>query len=124
MVEGFLVEQLARVLKCSPSKVDVHESLNRLGIDSLMVVELKNRVDVVLELALPVTVLLQGPSLAQLTTHLLEQLAPAPCLAPSASASAHEENGEQLVVDVDELSDEEVDALLRDLADKEEDVTG
>ena len=64
LVEGFLVEQIAQVLKCSPSKVDAHQPLNRLGIDSLMAVELKNRVEADLETSLPVTVLLQGPSLS------------------------------------------------------------
>ena len=74
LVEGFLVEQIAQVLKCSPTRVDAHEPLNRLGIDSLMAVELKNRVEADLETNLPVTALLQGPSLSQLAAQLLEGL--------------------------------------------------
>ena len=34
MIEAFLVEQIARVLRCSASKIDVHQPLTRLGIDS------------------------------------------------------------------------------------------
>ena len=65
LIEAFLVEQTAHVLRCSPSKVDVQQPLTQLGIDSLMAVELKNRVEGDLGLTLPVTALLQGPSLAQ-----------------------------------------------------------
>jgi acyl transferase domain-containing protein/acyl carrier protein len=114
LVEGFLVEQIAQVLKCSPSRVDAHEPLNRLGIDSLMAVELKNRVEADLETNLPVTALLQGPSLSQLAAQLLEGLD-----APAADdPSAPEEDG--LEAQVEGLTDDEVEVLLRDLMAKEE----
>jgi acyl carrier protein len=114
-VERFLVEQIAQVLKCSPSKVDAHQPLNRLGIDSLMAVELKNRVEADLETAVPVTVLLQGPSLSQLATQLLEGLD-----APALDAPlAPEEADDGLEAQVEELTDEEVDALLHDLVEEE-----
>jgi NADPH:quinone reductase-like Zn-dependent oxidoreductase/acyl carrier protein len=115
LVENFLAEQLAAVLRCPTSKVDIHQPLNRLGIDSLMAVELKNRVEADLATSVPVTALLQGPSLSQLATHLLEGL-DAPTAADEASVSAPEETTEELVeAQVEGLSDEEVDALLRDL---------
>jgi acyl carrier protein len=115
LLEQFLVEQIAQVLKCSPDKVDAHQPLNRLGIDSLMAVELKNRVEADLETPVPVTALLQGPSLSQLATQLLEGL-DAPALdAPSAPEEA--EDG--LEAQVEGLTDEEVDALLRDLMEEE-----
>ena len=117
LVEGFLVEQIAQVLKCSPSKVDAHQPLNRLGIDSLMAVELKNRVEADLETSLPVTVLLQGPSLSQLATQLLEGLD-----APAAEAPEEAEDG--LEAQVEGLTDEEVDALLHDLVKEEEKAEG
>ena len=116
LVEGFLVEQIAQVLKCSPTRVDAHEPLNRLGIDSLMAVELKNRVEADLETNLPVTALLQGPSLSQLAAQLLEGLDDPASDAPPASEEA--EHG--LEAQVEELTDEEVDAMLRDLMTEEE----
>ena len=116
LVEGFLVEQIAQVLKCSPTRVDAHEPLNRLGIDSLMAVELKNRVEADLETNLPVTVLLQGPSLSQLAAQLLEGLDP-----PGADGSSTPEEAEDgLETQVEGLTEEEVDAMLRDLMAKEE----
>jgi NADPH:quinone reductase-like Zn-dependent oxidoreductase/acyl carrier protein len=120
LVEGFLVEQIAQVLKCSPTKVDAHQPLNRLGIDSLMAVELKNRVEDGLETPVPVTALLQGPSLSQLATHLLEGL---DALAVDA-ALAPEEAEDGIQAQVDGLTDEEVDALLRDLGKEEERAEG
>jgi len=115
LLEQFLVEQIAQVLKCSPDKVDAHQPLNRLGIDSLMAVELKNRVEADLETSVPVTVLLQGPSLSQLATQLLEGLdAPAPD-----TALVPEEADDGLEAQVEEMTDEEVDALLRDLVEEE-----
>jgi acyl carrier protein len=116
LVEEFLVEQIAQVLKCSPSRVDAHQPLNRLGIDSLMAVELKNRVEADLETSVPVTALLQGPSLSQLATQLLEGLD-----APAADATlAPEEAEDGIEAQVEGLTDEEVDALLRDLGKEEE----
>ena len=121
LAENFLAEQLAAVLRCPTSKVDIHQPLNRLGIDSLMAVELKNRVEADLETSVPVTALLQGPSLSQLATHLLEGL-DAPT---AASVSAPGETRERLVeAQVEGLSDEEVDALLRGLAEEEQETRG
>ena len=121
LVENFLAEHLAAVLRCPTSKVDIHQPLNRLGIDSLMAVELKNRVEADLETSVPVTVLLQGPSLSQLATHLLEGLD----AADAASLSAPGETRESLVeAQVEGMSDEDVDALLRGLVEEERETRG
>ena len=96
--------------------MDAHQPLNRLGIDFLMAVELKNRVEADLETSVPVTALLQGPSLSQLATQLLEGLD-----APAADATlAPEEAEDGIEAQVEGLTDEEVDALLRDLGKEEE----
>jgi hypothetical protein len=93
-----------------------------------MAVELKNRIEVDLEMTLPVTALLQGPSLAQLSARLVSQLDPpaeAPAAAPAAdtaldsartdSAQTDQETAEQLLAKVNELPDETVDSLLRQM---------
>jgi acyl carrier protein len=118
LVETFLIEQVARVLRSSPSKLDPHQPLTKLGIDSLMAVELKNRVELDLEVTIPVTALLQGPTLAQLATLLLEQLN-TPTISVPAPALAQQEIAEQLLAKVDQLSDTEVDSLLRQVIDDE-----
>ena len=118
VAERFLKEQIARVLRSSPDKIDVHQPLTSLGIDSLMAVELKNRVETEMEVALPVTALLQGPTLAQLAAVLLEQLteqAPAAATAPTG-----QESESVLLAKLDELSDEEVDELLQEMIEAED----
>jgi NADPH:quinone reductase-like Zn-dependent oxidoreductase/acyl carrier protein len=75
LVESYLGKQIAKVLGLSASKLstlDAHQPLSRLGIDSLMAVELKNRIETDLEVTIPMLSLLRGPSVAQLTTLLLE----------------------------------------------------
>jgi len=110
MVETFLREQLARVLRISPSKLDLHLPLNRLGIDSLMAVEMKNRVESDLELTVPVALLLKGPTLAQMAAHLVNQLRGPEQGPPPVARQA---TPERLLARMDQLSDAEIDSLLR-----------
>jgi hypothetical protein len=79
-------------------------------MDSLMAVQLKNRIETALKVPVPITHFLQSSSVAQLAAQLLEQLVPM-LSTPIA---------EQPLVSIDQLSDEEVDAMLRDLLDAEE----
>jgi acyl carrier protein len=74
LLEVYLQEQVARVLRLPPAKLDVHRPLSTLGIDSLMAVELKNRVESELRTSLPLIRLVQGPSVAELAGLLLEQM--------------------------------------------------
>jgi acyl transferase domain-containing protein/surfactin synthase thioesterase subunit/acyl carrier protein len=54
--------------------IDVHRSLNDLGLDSLMAVNLVNRVDSKLGVRLPLARVIQGPSLRQLVAEIEPQL--------------------------------------------------
>ena len=54
IVQTYIREQVARVLGASASKLDADRPLNELGLDSLMGVELRNRVEGNLALSLPV----------------------------------------------------------------------
>ena len=80
----------------------MQQPLTQLGVDSLMAVELKNRVEGDLGLTLPVTALLQGPSLANLGARLVTQL---PELVAVSAATVRPE--------MDELPEDAVDSLLR-----------
>jgi hypothetical protein len=78
-----------------------------------MAVELKNRIATDLGVNIPMVTFLSGPSVEQAATQLLQLLtseAPAASV-PIASAPP---------ADVDQYSDEEVNALLADLLAKEE----
>src|SRR2546421_1708603 len=70
----YLSDQIARVLGHTSLKLDAHQQLNRLGIDSLMSVELKNRIGSDLNVVIPVTAFLQDVTFEQLITQILEQI--------------------------------------------------
>jgi NADPH:quinone reductase-like Zn-dependent oxidoreductase/acyl carrier protein len=75
LVEVHLQREVARVLGLPVSKLDVNQPLSTLGIDSLMAVELKNRIESDLQVAVPLIKVIQGPSVAELAALLLSQLA-------------------------------------------------
>ncbi len=70
----YLSEQIAKVIGLSACKIDGRQQLSRLGIDSLMSVELKNRIASDLQVVVPVARFLQGITLEQLTRHVLEHV--------------------------------------------------
>jgi phthiocerol/phenolphthiocerol synthesis type-I polyketide synthase C len=133
LLEFEISKHLAGVLRVPASSLDVQEPLSNIGLDSLMAVELKNRLEVGLGVALPMVKLLQGPSIAQVTTLLLEQLnghppepaAPVPGEAESPldalehAVSVEGHGNEEFIPNIDQLSDQEVDALLHALLDEE-----
>ena len=70
--------QAAQVLRISPDKLDVEMPLTSLGMDSLMGLELRNRLETVLGINVPATLLWSYPTVAALGNHLAgtTQLAP------------------------------------------------
>ncbi|MBV9712027.1 MAG: SDR family NAD(P)-dependent oxidoreductase, partial [Ktedonobacteraceae bacterium] len=70
----YLSDQIARVLGHASLRLDAHQQLNRLGIDSLMSVELKNRIRSDLNVVTPVTTFLQGITFEQLITQIMERI--------------------------------------------------
>ncbi len=82
VIHSFLRGQLAQVLGTSPKHFDEHTPLASLGLDSLMAVELKNRVETTLGLHIPIATLLRSPKIGELVEELLAQVA-RPAEAPS-----------------------------------------
>jgi acyl transferase domain-containing protein/acyl carrier protein len=126
-LESFLTEQIARVFRFDPSQLPLDVSLNSLGLDSLMGIEIKNRIEGQLGITLPMVALLQGPTIAELATRVLEQLTTTPMTEGlTDNSKGDDETGEdrvqvdqkraeQLLANFDELSDAQVDQLLNDL---------
>lgn len=124
LLQSYLSEQVARVLGTSPSKLDLEQPLIHLGLDSLMTVELKNRIAVDLKVNVPVAKFLQGFSVDQAVTQVLDQLAaevayPTTPLAPAVAPPDGQRDAERLLASLDELSDEQVGSLLSDMLDEE-----
>ncbi len=73
-IQEFVQHQAARILGMDASRLNVNQPLDTLGLDSLMAMELKNRLETKLGVQLPVSSLLQGPTVAGLATQILEHL--------------------------------------------------
>lgn len=83
LVSAYLAERAAAILRKPASQLDLHGSLVRQGFDSLMSLELKNRLESDLDIRLPLSTLLQSPGLAELEGEilsLLQQGEPAPAV--------------------------------------------
>jgi NAD(P)-dependent dehydrogenase (short-subunit alcohol dehydrogenase family)/acyl carrier protein len=96
LLEGFIREQVARVLRLPPNAVERSTPLTSFGMDSLMGLELRNRLEAGLGLVLPATLIWAYPHVAALTSHLGGKLglgeparrsAPATPKRPTASVS-------------------------------------
>lgn len=81
----FLTEQIAGVFGTEVSKIDKDLPLNQIGLDSLMAIELMNRVESQLGINVPMGSVLNGPNTKELAATILDILL--------ASASAEELGG-------------------------------
>ncbi|MFT5467503.1 MAG: amino acid adenylation domain-containing protein [Verrucomicrobiales bacterium] len=81
----FLTEQIAGVFGTEVSKIDKDLPLNQIGLDSLMAIELMNRVESQLGINVPMGSVLNGPNTKELAATILDILL--------ASASAEELSG-------------------------------
>jgi amino acid adenylation domain-containing protein/thioester reductase-like protein len=74
VLEEFLQRQVARVLGMDPARLRLDQPLDALGLDSLMAIEFKNALESRLKVQLPVSSLLQGPTISGLASQVLERL--------------------------------------------------
>ena len=131
MLRDYLAERVARVASCAVERLELDRPLTAFGIDSLMAVELRGRIERELGVRLSAVDVLQGPSIERLAATLSARLtgpdipdapiAPGPVsvdapLAPHAlrdapALLANPPAQEQ----IDALSDDDVDALLDEL---------
>jgi acyl carrier protein len=87
-IQDHVVEQLGRVLHMDPSRIHRRAPFTSLGVDSLMSLELRNRLEASLGLRLSAALLFTYPMPAALAEHLQTMLYPAavPTLAPLEAA--------------------------------------
>jgi phthiocerol/phenolphthiocerol synthesis type-I polyketide synthase D len=131
LMESYLCEQAAGVLRLPADRLDVQQPLTALGLDSLMAIELKNRIEHELNVRIPIVTFLQGVSIAQFATQMLDQIitvdsaASTPPLSQDQSEEVRSDainqgDAEQLLTQLDQLSDDEVDSLLSRMLQEEE----
>jgi myxalamid-type polyketide synthase MxaE and MxaD len=74
-ISAIISAEIAKVLRLPPAEVELHRPLNRIGLDSLMAIELRNRLRGQLALDVPLVTFMQGLSVAQLAAQLGARLA-------------------------------------------------
>jgi len=127
LLETYLRDGLARAIQASPAQIDTAQPLFNLGLDSLIAVELRNRINADLGVNVPMAKFKQGASIRTLTAYLAEQLRGGESGKRSAdggneiSAAPEDiplsgEHAAELLERIEEMSDEEVDRRLSVLA--------
>jgi acyl transferase domain-containing protein/acyl carrier protein len=99
-LESLLKQQIARVLRQSAGRIDAAKPFRSLGLDSLMGLELRNRLEAELSLSLPATVVWNFPTVRTLAQHLTTLLG---------------EPAEPTVDDPPAAGGDEIDAILREI---------
>jgi acyl carrier protein len=69
-----LQQNFGQVLRMEPTQIDENVALGSLGLDSLMGLEIRNRLEASLGLTLSATMAWTYPTLGALTTHLAEKM--------------------------------------------------
>lgn len=108
ILESFLKEMVAGVLGIPTSRLDINKNLMNMGLDSLMGLELKNRIEANLGIDLPVTTMLQDPSVSRMIGDLIEQITKVD------SDEIESDQATEMMERVEELSEEDVKAMLEE----------
>jgi acyl transferase domain-containing protein/NADPH:quinone reductase-like Zn-dependent oxidoreductase/acyl carrier protein len=113
LLEAYLQEQAAQVLRLPPSRIETQKPLHSMGFDSLMTLEFRNRLEADLKISLPPTLVWNYPTINALVPYLVERLGLALDTATVTPAVAPV-TGTQAASDLDDLSTAEIEALLAD----------
>ena len=109
VVGGMLVEQLAQVLRMPAERIDRGRRLNDLGFDSLMAVDLQVALELSLGVEFSTLELMRGQSIGEFAATVLERLGVVEAGEACDSATPP-------AIDVDALSEDELDRLLAESA--------
>ena len=74
LLETHLREQVGQVLRIAAARVDPATPLKSLGLNSLMSLELRNRLETAFGLTLPATLVWNYPTVTAVAAHLEERL--------------------------------------------------
>ncbi|AEI43015.1 polyketide synthase PksE [Paenibacillus mucilaginosus KNP414] len=107
-LESYLLDLTASILRIHRSKLATDQSMSYWGLDSMMAIELKGRIDSRLQISLTIVELLKGPSISELADLILE------LLEDGHHALGTEE--QQIMQELEKLSTEELTAMLQEVS--------
>jgi acyl-CoA synthetase (AMP-forming)/AMP-acid ligase II/acyl carrier protein len=111
-----LLRKLAGMLKVGEAEVNPEQPLSSVGLDSLTLVELKERIETELAIELAPATALVGMTIAQLARDICDRLAPeSEDILNSVNSVKDSKQAQEVLDKLEELSDEQVNALLEGL---------
>lgn len=75
-IESFLRDALAEILKDEPENIDFRKPFEEIGFNSLLAIELSNKINSVFGLSLPSTIIYAHPSPGVLLEFLIDEISP------------------------------------------------
>ncbi|MCC7360975.1 MAG: SDR family NAD(P)-dependent oxidoreductase [Anaerolineales bacterium] len=113
-LEAHLRGEIAAVMQLDPAQLAATAPLGSLGLDSLMGLEIRNRLEAGLGLTIPATLIWTYPTIGALTAHLAQMLDLPPDEPPPATSGAPSVSAElrRTAEQIADLSDAEMEALL------------
>jgi acyl carrier protein len=113
LVEGYLRQEFASLLGTQLSDEDLDTPIQSLGLDSLMGIQMRNRVETALGVSVSLVAFLKGLPVSKLVDSITEQLTAE--LAGPAATCRQQAPVVVAAEGVQSLSENEVDSLLRSL---------
>lgn len=121
-VTEYLKGQTVRVLGMeSDTVIDITQPLQSMGLDSLMAIELKNALDGAVGKKLPATMVFNYPTIEALATHLLVDVLKMGANSTAKAEEAQPEENDEMIDELNDMSDEEAEALLLQSLDSTDD---
>jgi acyl carrier protein len=114
VLEGYLREEVAKVVRRSVGEITTAKPLGDFGLDSLMGLELRNRLEGGLRLTLPATLVWNYPTLNEMMPYLVEKMGLSSQPEPKVAAEAvpgvtnGSTNFDDIITDIQSLSDEDI----------------
>ena len=120
LICSYLKQAVCTIMDFEETELDTDRSFIELGIDSLMALELKNKVTRELKIAVPVIRLMEGITVKQLADYIQEAFVQpskgrlgAPVKLQEAPDQITPEKARELLTRLDNLSEEETERLLK-----------
>jgi acyl carrier protein len=125
LFETYIREQVAQVLHLAPARIALDKPLRTLGLDSLMSIELRNRLEDGLHITLSASLIWNYPTVHTLTTYLAEKIEISlEKDEPTVVATSQKEVQPASDAEIKNLSKAELNALLKEELDAIEDLLG
>ncbi|MBN2444751.1 MAG: AMP-binding protein [Spirochaetales bacterium] len=111
MIREYIKEVIKAVSEDSALKINDRSTINELGIDSLMAIAIKNRVESDLDIQLSPVVLLKGPTISELSIDINDSLSKKDNDVINIGAFMKDDT-QGYLSNIDRMSEKEIDELL------------